>query len=288
VIFADTTLAARIEHATCRMMIDSAESTTRRRPEANVFVRPIAGGVATYTGPGSPLNKIAGLGFAGPPDEAQLTEIERAYFERESAVQVELPVLGDPAIGAQLTRRGYVLVAHENVLGFALPADAIAATASDAVVTGCDESDFDAWLDVVVTGFASPDVQGVPSHETFGREVIERVVADMCAAPGFARYIAHRGGAVAGGASMCIGDGVAQMCGAATLPDHRRRGVQTAMLAKRLAEAAGLGCDLAVITTLPGSKSQQNAQRHGFELLYTRAILVREPPQPGDSGPIAV
>ena len=54
-------------------------------------------------------------------------------------------------------------------------------------------------------------------------------------------------------------------------------GVQTALLTTRLSEAARLGCNLAVITTLPGSKSQQNAQRHGFELLYTRAILVRDP-----------
>lgn len=285
-IFADTTLAARIEQATCRMAIDSAESTRRRRPDADVFVRPLAGGVATYTGPGSPLNKVAGLGFAGPPDEAQLTEIERAYFERDTAVQVELPVLGDPASGALLTRRGYVLVAHENVLGFKLPGNAIGSAPADIVVTCCNESDFNAWLDVVVTGFAAPDVQGVPSHESFAREVIERVIADMCAAPGFARYMAHRGGAPAGGASTFIGHGIAQMCGAATLPDHRRRGVQTAMLATRLTEAARLGCDLAVITTLPGSKSQQNAQRHGFELLYTRAILVREPPQPKSGGPV--
>jgi hypothetical protein len=33
----------------------------------------------------------------------------------------------------------------------------------------------------------------------------------------------------------------------------------------------------AVIVTQPGSKSQQNAQRRGFDLLYTRAILVKHP-----------
>ena len=33
----------------------------------------------------------------------------------------------------------------------------------------------------------------------------------------------------------------------------------------------------AVITTQPGSKSQQNAQRQGFDLLYTRAVLVKQP-----------
>ena len=52
-------------------------------------------------------------------------------------------------------------------------------------------------------------------------------------------------------------------------------GVQSALLATRLADAAGQGCEIAVVTTQPGSKSQQNVQRQGFELLYTRAILVR-------------
>jgi GNAT superfamily N-acetyltransferase len=74
---------------------------------------------------------------------------------------------------------------------------------------------------------------------------------------------------------MRLSNGVAQLCGAATLPEHRRRGVQTALLLTRLAEAARDGCDIAIVTTQPGSKSQENVQRQGFSLLYTRAILVR-------------
>jgi hypothetical protein len=53
--------------------------------------------------------------------------------------------------------------------------------------------------------------------------------------------------------------------------------VQTALLATRLADAAAAGCDIAVVTTAPGSQSQQNVQRRGFQLLYTRAILVKAP-----------
>jgi hypothetical protein len=49
------------------------------------------------------------------------------------------------------------------------------------------------------------------------------------------------------------------------------------MLAVRLDAASRAGCELAVVTTQPGSKSQENVQKHGFELLYTRAILVRRP-----------
>jgi ribosomal protein S18 acetylase RimI-like enzyme len=73
---------------------------------------------------------------------------------------------------------------------------------------------------------------------------------------------------------MRIADGVAQLTRAATAPVFRRRGIQSALLAARLADATAAGCDIAVITVQPGSTSQQNAQRNGFDLLYTRAVLV--------------
>ena len=136
------------------------------------------------------------------------------------------------------------------------------------------DDEFDAWLDVVTTGFAHPDEQGVPTHEDFPREIIERAERDFVAA-GAQTYVALREGIVAGGAALRITDGVAQLIGAATAPEHRRRGIQTVLLATRLADAAEAGCDVAVVTTAPGSKSQQNVQRQGFHLLYTRAVLVK-------------
>ena len=72
-------------------------------------------------------------------------------------------------------------------------------------------------------------------------------------------------------------EGIAQFTAAATAPAHRRRGVQTALLLARLTDAAAAGCDIAVVTTQPGSRSQQNAQRRDFDLLYTRAVLVKQP-----------
>jgi len=116
----------------------------------------------------------------------------------------------------------------------------------------------------------------VPWHEEFPREAIIGAEHDMAAA-GAMRYAAFRDGILAGGATMRIAEGVAQLTGAATAPAHRRRGVHTALLSARLADAAAAGCDVAVIITQPGSKSQQNAQRQGFDLLYTRAVLVRQP-----------
>jgi ribosomal protein S18 acetylase RimI-like enzyme len=113
-------------------------------------------------------------------------------------------------------------------------------------------------------------------HEEFPREVIIAAERDSAAA-GTVRYAALRDGVIAGGATMRIAEGVAQLTGAATAPAHRRRGVQSALLSARLADAAAADCDVAVITTQPGSKSHQNAQRQGFDLLYARAVLVKQP-----------
>jgi len=118
---------------------------------------------------------------------------------------------------------------------------------------------------------------GVPAHEEFSRADIARAMRDFAAA-GVVRYVAVRDGVFAGGASMRLAQGgVAQLTGAATAPAHRRRGVQTALLSVRLADAVTAGCDLAVVTTQPGSTSQRNVQRSGFDLLYTRAVLVKQP-----------
>jgi GNAT superfamily N-acetyltransferase len=114
----------------------------------------------------------------------------------------------------------------------------------------------------------------VAAHEEFPRDILERAELDFAAA-GVVRYVAVRSGVIAGAGSLRIAEGIAQFTGAATAPAHRRRGIQTALLASRLADAAAVGCDLAVVTTPPGSGSQANVQRRGFDVLYTRAVLVK-------------
>ncbi len=275
--FASQELAARIERADGALIAACVDTARRLHPDDDVFATPIAGGVAAFTGPHSPLNKVAGLGFAGPIDENKLTAIERAFAERDCPVQAEVSSLADPTVGAMLTKRGYVLQGVENVLGLRLPfANETPSRLLDIQVSPCPDEDYANWLDVVVTGFLAADTQGVASHEAFMRESLERVIGDFTAVSGMRRYLARRGDSIAGGASMRLTDGVAQMCGASTLPEHRRRGAHYAMLDARLRDAASAGCDIAVITTLPGSKSQENVQKQGFELLFSRTILVRE------------
>ena len=272
-LFCDTDLAARIERVEVQLIALSNEAARRRAGTAG-FVIPVAGGAASFAGAGSPYNKVAGLGFGGVPDAGSLDEIERAFAAFGAPVQVELAHLGDPAILAALADRGYRLESFENVLGRALTDDSERVMPPGVEVRLSTQDESGVWLDVVAEGSVHPDTQGVPWHEEFSREAIIEAERDSAAA-GDVRYAALRDGVIVGGATMRIADGVAQLTGAATVPAHRRRGVQTALLSARLADAAAAGCDVAVIITQPGSKSQQNAQRQGFDLLYTRAVLVK-------------
>jgi GNAT superfamily N-acetyltransferase len=274
-LFCDTALAQRIERVETQL-IALAGQAARARTAQPGFVIPLAGGVATFCEDGSPFNKVAGLGFHGVPSRAQLDEVERAFAARNCPVQVELSNLAEPAIGSLLTDRGYRLVSFENELGRAIDGEPEAVAAPGVEVRRSGDEEFEAWHRVIADGFAHPDTQGVASHEEFPDDIIERAERDLAAAGGI-RYIALRDGIVAGGAGLRIADGVAQMTGAATAPAHRLRGIQTALLAARLADAASAGCDIAVVTTQPGSKSQHNVQRRGFDPLYTRAVLVKQP-----------
>ena len=276
-LFCDTALAGRIERAEARLIAGASEAARRRTADAAGFVIPIAGGVASFAEEDSPFNKVAGLGFGETPGAPALDQIERAFAARGAPVQIELAHLADPAISTLLTGRGYRLVSFENVLGLALTGEPERVTPAGIEVRPSGDDELETWLEVVVDADLHPDTQGVPSHEEFPREVLAGAERDLVTAAGVVRYAAWRDGVIAGGASFHIAEGIAQFTGAATAPAHRRRGIQTALLSARLADAAAAGCDIAVVTTQPGSKSQQNVQRQGFDLLYTRAVLVKQP-----------
>lgn len=277
-LIATSSLARRVEAAESALIAGMGRSAAGRLGEDHVIVTSLGGGTAVMAGPGSPFSKVAGLGFE-PLDESVLDSVEREFARFDTPIRVELSSLGDPGIGKLLSARGYVLSGFENVLGLALPSSHSASPPADAGLLTIEETNAEnseQWIDVVATGFMHPDTFDGPSMaEAVDRAALDVVFKDIALVDGFFQYLARRGGLPAGAASMRIHEGVAQLCGAATLPEHRRLGVQTALLHERLVHAAQAGCDVAIVTTEPGSKSQENVQRQGFELLYVRAVLIK-------------
>ena len=273
-MFADAALAARIDRAEGRMCAQVAESIRASRPASTPFVLPISGGEAIYVGPSSPLNKVIGLCLDRDLDIGALERIEREWSARGEPVRIELSVLADPSVGAVLTDRGYRLHGFENVLGLRLGPEGEGLEIGGVTVETVTDATLHVWIDIVVEAFMNLDGTGSVPPDAFQREQLTEVFEETIGVPGFTRYVARVEGEPVGGAAMRIDGDLAQLAGAGTLPRARGRGVQKALLQRRLADAAAAGCTLAVVTTAPGTRSQDNAMRHGFELLYARAILV--------------
>jgi len=274
-MFADRSLGSRIDNAEARLCGMFARA---RRPELRPLVMPMSGGLAVYAGPASPVNKVIGLGFEGPLDLAELAEVEREWRDRDEPVRIELSILADAAAGPTLSERGYRLHGFENVLACRLDATASADPAPEIGIERIEQdADVQLWTDIAVGAFLDLDGTGSVADDGLSREQLEREFSDFAALPGFVRYLARVDGQPAGEAALRLDDesGLAQLAGAGTLPPYRGRGIQKALLARRLADARAAGCDLAVVTTAPGTRSQSNVMRGGFALLYTRAILVR-------------
>ena len=272
-MFCSRELAGRIERSECDLIREGVLAASRAGVPARCAE--VAGGVSAFAGEGSPLNKIAGLGFERTPIESDLAAAEEVAFAAGCPAVAEVSTLAEPGLSETLCQRGYRAVGVENVLGRELvPRDA---ADPDGIVTAEDTGDPGDWIAAVIDGFAAPDTQGVASHEEFPREVLSRVIGQMVTIPGYHRYGATVDGTLAGGGSARVYGGVVTLCGAATRPGYRRRGVQTALLARRLSAMQRAGGDLAVVTVMPGSKSQENVQKQGFSLLYARNIYLKEP-----------
>jgi GNAT superfamily N-acetyltransferase len=268
-VFASHALVRRIEAAGAHSLESLAHAAL-----GEVWVAPIAGGVALYREPGSPFNKVAGVGFV-PLTAAEWQQLERAFEAHAAPVQVEVASYADPALTNLLVERGYRFGGCEVVLGRNLNAP-FEVPVTQVGVRAATEDTRAQWIEVLTAAAAvSDEDEPQPEHNTFDRSVLERAYRDIAGDANNLRWLALLDQHVVGGASMSVRDGIAQLNGAATLPSARRRGVQTALLWARLAYARASGCEVAVITTQPGSKSQQNAQRAGFTPLYERALWLR-------------
>jgi hypothetical protein len=230
------------------------------------------GGIGVCGQPGSPMNKVLGLGLGTDVTDEDFDAIELFYDERECPIQIELCPLVSTDLVAKLQARGYVLKGFENELACALPRAAVPANGLDVEVLRGNGGENE-FLRVTAEGFSVPDT-GTPMEPAPDVVALVGGMMRQFIHPDIVRYLVRIDGEPAGAAASVITNGVLGIFGTATLPAYRRRGVQSAIVARALKDAEGLA-DLAIATTAPGSISQRTFERLGFQVLYTRAILLR-------------
>ncbi len=257
-VFSDLALARRLEAAEAA----NAKGCTAIHPEAAWL--DVAGGCAVFVGAESPLTHAVGIGLNGPVSAREIALLECFFRERGAKVAIDLCPLADPGLLPVLGERGYRLTEFNNVLVRRLAGREIVITPRVRRVLLPEETDL--WSHTVGRGFF--DQAELTSEEMdVGRAI--------CAMPGALCYLAASTlGEPAGAAAEAIYGGLATLFADSTIARFRCGGLHAELIAARLNEALAQGCELATASTLPGSGSQRNYERMGFEVVYTRMTLV--------------
>jgi GNAT superfamily N-acetyltransferase len=163
-------------------------------------------------------------------------------------------------LGFELARLGY----HPSGFHAALIGQPVSpAPTRDGIVIVTDRAALEEYLDAYVAGWNIPDRD---------RDGFKANVRPWLGQPGWTLYLARVEGRAAATATLYIDGRRAYCADAATDPAFRRRGLQAALLRRRLQQAKEAGVDF--VTSGAGylSASHRNMERVGMRLLSLRTI----------------
>jgi N-acetylglutamate synthase-like GNAT family acetyltransferase len=127
-------------------------------------------------------------------------------------------------------------------------------------------ADLRTWVEAFARGFAE-------RRDVLHNELLARIVAS---APGVIALEARVDGAVVASAAMSLRGECAALFSGSTLPEHRNRGWQIAMIRDRVARAREAGARIIYASAAVASISERNFHRCGFKTIYTRTRWDRE------------
>jgi GNAT superfamily N-acetyltransferase len=267
--FMDLELARRVERAEANACRECAEAFHLAHPEFPVAVEELGGGIAVFAGVDSPVTQAIGVGLGDTVTEEDLDRLGDFFLQRNAPAAVELCPLVDISLYEKFATRGYRLLEVSDILIRELtPVESInvAVPHGGVAVRQAFQDEGKLWTTTVAQGFAE--------HFPVTQEILD-VMEGFFHAKSAQAFLAFVDGEVAGGAALAMHGGVCGLFGASTLPNFRKRGVQTALLGSRIFWAVERGCDLAVSIAQPGSVSHRNIERAGFRVAYTRTKLIR-------------
>lgn len=261
-LFMDKALARRLERTEGAINASFVEARARVTPECGAVWRDFDGTYAMFDGVDSPMTQAFGLGLFEPVAAGALAAIEGFFRHHGSDAIHEVSPLAGAETFLLLAERGYRPVELTTILARPLagPLEApVLGPGMQVRAVGAHEAK--SWIETSVSGWgARPEIA----------EYVGKVATIAFVNPTMTSFVVEREGKPIATGSLGIHEGVALLAGASTVPEHRGLGAQAALLAVRLAEAKRRGCDVALMGAEPGSTSQRNAERNGFQVAYSR------------------
>lgn len=209
--------------------------------------------------PAAIFNRVFGM---TKQDEEHIPAI-LAFYREHSALPLfdlnpyaVLPFYEQPDVSLVLAQHGLYQGAFHQLL-YGVPSTDVPPTPLHITITEVTHEDAAAFGNIY--------------EQVGGNGIAIRVLIGQ---PQFRCYLASVGGVAAALAVLHVANGAGSMANARTVPAFRGRGCQTALLYRRIADAAIMGCDLLVSQCSPGTPSQRNQLRAGFHIAGSKAWWV--------------
>jgi hypothetical protein len=234
----------------------------RGNPEG-VEIRKLGNTTAFYikTMPWGLFNSVKGFSL---DDLDRLEEVIQFYRERERTFQLDINPVGiSPNMLRHLAKNGLFQDSFHSVL-YGLPRGELPKIPSDIKIHLIDnEIDFDLYAGIHCVG-SGMDI--AHKHHFVNNNI------GLLNRPGWKLFLAYWNDIPAAVAVMHISNNIASFTLAATAPEFRRKGLQTSLLLWRMYEAHKANCELVVAQASFGSSSQNNMERVGMQIAWTRAV----------------
>lgn len=208
------------------------------------------------------FNRVVGLGLEAPVAEALIEEIIRVYRSAgASRFFIQLSRIGERAgVIPLLDAKGFHH--YNNWVKLYRPVRPVPQVETDLQIEEIGVRQKDAFAEILVKSFGWP-------------EALKPLLSHPVGRPGWKHYLAFEDLKPVASAALFIRGGYASMAFAATLPDYRGRGAQSALIARRLHDAADAGCRWALVETAEEKADKpvasfRNMRRFGFEVAYLR------------------
>ena len=234
----------------------------------------IAGGCMSFSGKGSWDNQACGLGLDGPVSDADIHRLVEFYVSRGVEPKIEVCPFVHESLLQGLAKHGFTVREFENVLARDLDPkeDLVAALPwgwpEGLEVQSVPRDDLEQvrlYAEVSSSGFRP---EGEPMSDAMwdaNRRMAESPIYHM--------FLGIVDGEPVAAAGMDARLGVSTLFGTSVLAKFRRRGIQAALIVRRLQHAIECGSTIGAIHSRPGIPTERNAMRLGFHMVYSKAAL---------------